>query len=70
MSHRLRKRYGHSKKTFGKVPIGGLFQLKDDPENATLQKVGPSKYKVLSGSGRGLVFVASKTAVIKRGRQS
>ena len=67
--HALRRRYGHAK-TFGRVPVGGLFQLKDDPENATLMKVGKSKYRVLSGSGRGLEFIASSKATIKRGRQS
>ena len=33
--HALRRRYGHAK-TFGKVPVGALFQLKDDPDNAML----------------------------------
>lgn len=68
---RLRRRYGraHARKTFGKVPVGGLFQLKDDPENATLQKVSRTHYKVLSGSGRGLKFIASSKQPIKRGRQ-
>jgi len=66
----LRRRYGHSK-TFGKVPIGGLFQLKDDPDNAILQKVGKAAYIVVTPGhpGRGLRYAISPNYEIKRGRQ-
>lgn len=66
----LKRRYGHAHKTFGRVPIGALFQLKDDPENATLEKISKTRYRVKSGSGSGLVFPISQNYPIKRGRQS
>lgn len=69
--HALRRRYGHAK-TFGRVPIGGLFQLKDDSEGVTLQKVSKSKYTVVTPghAAHGLKFIASSKQVIKRGRQT
>jgi hypothetical protein len=70
-AHALRRRYGRAK-TFGKVPVGGLFQLKDDPDNAILKKVGKSQYMVITPGhpSRGIKFIASSKQVVKRGRQS
>lgn len=73
--HSLRRRYGrtHARgKTFARVPVGGLFQLKDDPDNATLQKVSKAAYVVHTPGhpGRGIKFAISGNIPIKRGRQS
>ena len=71
MRHRrgraLRRRYGHSGKTFGAVPVGALFQLKDDPDNAMLVKVGKAAYVV---QGSSLKHHISPKYPIKRGRQA
>jgi hypothetical protein len=68
---RLRRRYGHARKTFGRVPVGGLFQLKDDPDNATLQKVSKTHYKVTTPGhpARGIKYHSPADQTIKRGRQ-
>lgn len=70
----LKKRYGHSRstKTFSRVPMGGFFQLKDDPDNATLQKVGKAVYVVVTPGhpGRGVRYAISPGYAIKRGRQT
>jgi hypothetical protein len=72
--HALKKRYGRASgtKTFGRVPLGGIFQLKDDPDNALLQKVGKAAYIVVTPGhpGRGLRHAISPNYAIKRGRQS
>jgi hypothetical protein len=69
----LTRRYGRSsgQKTFGRVPMGGLFQLKDDPDGAMLQKVGKAAYVVATPGhpGRGVKYPISPNYVIKRGRQ-
>lgn len=74
MRHSLRRRYGHhsKSKTFGKVPVGALFQLKDDPGNALLKKISRTRYKVVRGDefNMGLTFPISQNYQIKRGRQS
>ncbi len=70
-AHALRHRYGHAGKTFGRVPVGALFQLKDDPDNAMLKKVSKAAYVVVTPglSGSGLKFPISSKYPIKRGRQ-
>ena len=65
--HALRRRYGHAGKTFGRVPVGALFQLKDDPDSAMLQKVGKSAFVVVGSKMRHAI---SPNYPIKRGRQS
>ena len=68
----LRRRYGHAGKTFGRVPIGSLFQLKDDPDNAMLRKVSKAAYVVDTPGhiARGIKYTISPKYAIKRGRQS
>lgn len=68
----MKKRSYRKKKTFGAVPIGALFQLKDDPDNAMLKKISKSSYIVVTRgiSGSGLKFPISAKYPIKRGRQS
>lgn len=58
-------------KTFGQVPLGGLFQLKDDPDNATLEKVGHRSYVVNTRGhvARGIRYTLDPHAPVKRGRQ-
>jgi hypothetical protein len=67
----LRRRYGRASKTFGRVPVGALFQLKDDPDNATLQKVSQGAYVVATPGhpGRGIKYAISAKYPVKRGRQ-
>ena len=75
-----RKRKTSRRKTFGRVPIGGLFTLKDDPANALLMKMSKKKYRVIKArkleswqngidSSKGLVCELSPTATVKQGRQ-
>ena len=70
----LRRRYGRAEghKTFGRVPMGGLFHLKDDPDNATLQKVGKATYVVVTPGhpGRGVKYPISPNYAIKHGSQA
>jgi hypothetical protein len=80
MKHRrgraLKRRYGRTSgrtgKTFGRVPVGALFQLKDDPDNAILKKVSKGSYVVVTRGlpGSGLKFPIAASYPIKRGRQS
>jgi hypothetical protein len=70
----LRRRYGQhasAHKTFGRVPLGGLFQLKDDPENSMLKKVGKAAYIVVTPGhpGAGIRHAISPNYAVKRGRQ-
>jgi hypothetical protein len=69
--HIVRRRGHAAGKTFGKIPVGGLFQLKDDPDNATLQKVSKASYIVVTPGhpGRGIKFAIAANYPIKRGRQ-
>jgi hypothetical protein len=69
--HAVRRGRAVVKKTFGKVPVGGLFQLKDDPDNATLQKVSKAAYVVVTPGhpGRGIKYAIAANYPIKRGRQ-
>jgi len=69
--HAVRRGRAVVKKTFGKVPVGGLFQLKDDPDNATLQKVSKAAYVVVTPGhvGRGIKYAIAASYPVKRGRQ-
>lgn len=61
------RRHGHMRrgvKTFGRVPVGALFELKDDPAKAILQKTSRIKYKVVRAPGdpyaKGLTFAIAQ----------
>jgi hypothetical protein len=51
---------------FQSLAIGDKFKMPEDEEDATLEKISASRYKVLTGSGRGLKFIIDKKAFVRR----